>query len=61
MKKGSKPPEERRKELIDVASRLFAEKGYGKYEACIGYDDRLDRPDQQEDVTFVLRKSLKYK
>lgn len=28
MKKGSKPPEERRKELIDVASRLFAEKGY---------------------------------
>jgi AcrR family transcriptional regulator len=28
MKKGSKPPEERRKELIDVAARLFAEKGY---------------------------------
>ena len=28
MKKGAKPPEERRKELIDVAARLFAEKGY---------------------------------
>ncbi len=28
MKKGSKPPEERRKELVDVAARLFAEKGY---------------------------------
>ena len=28
MKKGSKPPEERRKELIDTAARLFAEKGY---------------------------------
>ena len=28
MKKGAKPPEKRRKELIDVAARLFAEKGY---------------------------------
>ncbi len=28
MKKGSKPPEERRKELIDTAARLFAERGY---------------------------------
>ena len=28
MKKGSKPPEERRKELIETAARLFAEKGY---------------------------------
>ena len=28
MKKGSKPPEERRKELIDTAARLFSEKGY---------------------------------
>ena len=28
MKKGSKPPEIRRKELIDIAGRLFAEKGY---------------------------------
>ena len=28
MKKGSKPPEERRKELVDTAARLFAEKGY---------------------------------
>ena len=28
MKNGSKPPEERRKELIDTAARLFAEKGY---------------------------------
>ena len=28
MKKGSKPPEERRKELIETAGRLFAEKGY---------------------------------
>ena len=28
MKKGSKPPEERRKELINTAARLFAEKGY---------------------------------
>ncbi len=28
MKKGAKPPEERRKELIDVAARLFAERGY---------------------------------
>lgn len=28
MKKGSKPPEIRRKELIDIAARLFAEKGY---------------------------------
>lgn len=28
MKKGSKPPEERRKELIDVAAKLFTEKGY---------------------------------
>ncbi len=28
MKKGSKPPEVRRKELIDVAAKLFAERGY---------------------------------
>ena len=28
MKKGSKPPEERRKELVETAARLFAEKGY---------------------------------
>ena len=28
MKKGSKPPEERRKELIETAARLFAERGY---------------------------------
>ncbi len=28
MKKGSKPPEVRRKELIEVAGRLFAERGY---------------------------------
>ena len=28
MKNGSKPPEERRKELIDTAGRLFAEQGY---------------------------------
>ena len=28
MKKGSKPPEERRKELIETAAGLFAEKGY---------------------------------
>ena len=28
MKKGSKPPEERRTELVDTAARLFAEKGY---------------------------------
>ena len=28
MKKGSKPPEERRKELIDTATRLFTERGY---------------------------------
>lgn len=28
MKKGSKPPDERRKELIDTAARLFAERGY---------------------------------
>ena len=28
MKNGSKPPEERRKELIDTAARLFAERGY---------------------------------
>ena len=28
MRKNSKPPEERRRELVDVASRLFAEKGY---------------------------------
>ena len=28
MKKGSKPPEERRKELIDTAARLFAERGF---------------------------------
>ena len=28
MKKGSKPPEERRKELMDIAARLFAERGY---------------------------------
>lgn len=28
MKKGSKPPEERRKELIDTAARLFAARGY---------------------------------
>ena len=28
MTKGSKPPEERRKELIDTAGRLFAERGY---------------------------------
>lgn len=28
MKKGAKPPEERRKELIDLAARLFAEKDY---------------------------------
>ena len=28
MRKGSKPPDERRKELIDIAARLFAERGY---------------------------------
>ncbi|MCR4732138.1 MAG: TetR/AcrR family transcriptional regulator [Lachnospiraceae bacterium] len=28
VKKGSKPPEVRRKELIEVAGRLFAERGY---------------------------------
>ena len=28
MKNGSKPPEERRKELIDTAARLFTERGY---------------------------------
>ena len=28
MKKNSKPSEERRRELVAVASRLFAEKGY---------------------------------
>ena len=28
MKKGSKPPEERRRELVAAAARLFAEKGY---------------------------------
>lgn len=28
MKKGSKPPEIRRKELIDIAAKQFAEKGY---------------------------------
>lgn len=28
MKHGSKPPKERRKELIETAARLFAEKGY---------------------------------
>ncbi len=28
MKKGSKPPEERRKELIDTATRLFTARGY---------------------------------
>ena len=28
MKKGSKPPAERRKELIDTAARLFAKRGY---------------------------------
>ena len=28
MRKNSKPPEERRRELVTVASRLFSEKGY---------------------------------
>ena len=28
MKKNSKPPEERRRELVDTASRLFSERGY---------------------------------
>ena len=28
MKKGNKPPAERRKELIDTAARPFAERGY---------------------------------
>ena len=28
MKKGSKPPEERRKELVAAAARLFSERGY---------------------------------
>ena len=28
MRKNSKPPEERRRELVSVASRLFQEKGY---------------------------------
>ena len=39
MKRNSKPPEIRRKELIDTAAELFAEKGY----EAVSIRDILDR------------------